>query len=112
MCVQFCLNEENKITEVYKVKGVNPNCISLVDVTTDNVQKQLSSLDITELVQCDRISARFPEKASQVIATRLTHINLSLETGVVPSDFKTARVVPLFKKGDCSYEGNYRPVSI
>ena len=112
MCVQFCLNEENKITEFYKVKGVNPNCISLVDVTTDNVQKQLSSLDITESVRCDRISARFPEEASQVIATRLTHINLSLETGVVPSDFKTARVVPLFKKGDCSYEGNYRPVSI
>ena len=112
MCVQFCLNEENKITEFYKVKGVNPNCISLVDVATDNVQKQLSSLDITESVQCDRISARFPEEASEVIAARLTHISLSLETGVVPSDFKTARVVPLFKKGDCSYEGNYRPVSI
>ena len=72
MCVQFCLNEENKITEVYK--GFNPNCISLVDVTTDNVQKQLSLLDITELVQCDRISAPFPEEASKVIDTRLTHI--------------------------------------
>ena len=81
MYVQFCLNEENKITEIYKVKGVNPNCISLVDVTTDNVQKQLSSLDVTELVQCDRISAPFPEEVSQIIDTRLTHINLSLETG-------------------------------
>ena len=56
----------------------------------------------------------FLKEASKVIATPLTrdHINLSLKTVVIPSDFKTARVVPLFKKGDCSYEGNYRPVSI
>ena len=37
---------------------------------------------------------------------------MSLSSGQVPSDFKTARVVPLYKKGDCIYEGNYRPVSI
>ena len=28
----------------------------------------------------------------------------------VPNDFKIARVVPLYKKRDCNYEGNYRPV--
>ena len=29
-----------------------------------------------------------------------------------PNEMKKARVVPLYKKGDCNYEGNYRPVSI
>ena len=39
-------------------------------------------------------------------------INLSLITGVVPDDLKSARVVPLFKKSDKTETGNYRPVSI
>ena len=39
-------------------------------------------------------------------------MNLSFNQGVVPQDFKKARVVPLFKKGDRNYERNYRPVSI
>ena len=37
---------------------------------------------------------------------------MSLRLSEVPNDFKTARVVPLYKKGDCNSEGNYRPVSI
>ena len=39
-------------------------------------------------------------------------INLSLITGVVPDDLKSARVVPSFKKSDKTETGNYRPVSI
>lgn len=39
-------------------------------------------------------------------------IYLSLHKCIVPTDFKMARVVPLFKKGDRSCAGNYRPVSI
>ena len=39
-------------------------------------------------------------------------INLSLHNATFPDDFKTARVIPLYKKGDRFAEGNYRPVSI
>ena len=39
-------------------------------------------------------------------------INLSLRTNTLPEDFKVARVVPLYKKGDRNYVGNFRPVSI
>ena len=35
-----------------------------------------------------------------------------MKLSTVPTEFKTAKVVPLYKKGDCNYEGNYRPVSI
>ena len=40
-----------------------------VDVTIDNVQKRLSSLNIPKLVGQRRISAHFLEEASEVIAT-------------------------------------------
>jgi hypothetical protein len=36
----------------------------------------------------------------------------SLRTGVVPRDWKEAKVVPIFKKGSKTSAGNYRPVSL
>ena len=36
----------------------------------------------------------------------------SLDQGIVPSDWKEANVVPLFKKGDRCKAENYRPISL
>ena len=41
-----------------------------------------------------------------------TLVNLSLLTGVVPDEWKKARVVPLFKSGGQEIMDNYRPISI
>ena len=38
--------------------------------------------------------------------------NKSLETGKMPTDWKDADVVDIFKKGTKSIPGNYRPVSL
>ena len=61
----------------------------------------------------DNIPARFLKDGSAAIASPVTYImNLSLRKNYVPRDFKVARVVPLYKKGDKNFEGNYRPVSV
>ena len=39
-------------------------------------------------------------------------VNSSLVTGQVPAEWKSATVLPLFKKGDPADPGNYRPISI
>ena len=47
------------------------------------------------------------------IVTPLHYIyNLSLETGLIPSKLKVAKIVPIFKKDDSSLPSNYRPISI
>ena len=47
------------------------------------------------------------------IAPILTLIfNLSLETGEVPVDWRTADAVPVYKKGSKSKASNYRPISL
>ena len=66
-----------------------------------------------------KLSAGFDEiplkllKSSDNIIMALSHIsNLSLSTGKVISDFKIAKVTPLYKKGDASDINNYRPISL
>jgi len=38
--------------------------------------------------------------------------NKSLCTGIVPDEFKIAKVVPIYKKENPEVFGNYRPVSV
>ena len=53
------------------------------------------------------------KKIRIAIITPLTHVlNVSLLTGIFPSEMKTANVVPIFKSGDPEIFTNYRPVSI
>ena len=35
-----------------------------------------------------------------------------MEEGIVPADWRTANITPIFKKGSKSAAGNYRPVSL
>ena len=51
---------------------------------------------------------KFPGPPEQLSAL----FNRSLETGIFPSDWKSALVVPLFKGGTRDDVGNYRPVSL
>ena len=37
---------------------------------------------------------------------------MSLEEGIVPSEWKEANITPLFKKGSRNKPGNYRPLSL
>ena len=47
------------------------------------------------------------------IATPLKHIfNLSFNTGLIPHQLKTAKVIPLFKSGDRTCMDNYRPIAL
>lgn len=61
----------------------------------------------------DEIKAKVLKEVVPFISKPLTHVlAVSLKTGVVPSEFKVARVLPLFKEGEPSVFNNYRPISI
>ena len=58
------------------------------------------------------ISARLLKDSTEVISAPLTKLfNLSLQSSVFPSIWKSAKVSALFKGGDVSAPGNYRPIS-
>ena len=61
----------------------------------------------------DEIPSFFIKRTVHSYIKPLTHVfNLSLKQGIVPSQWKSAIVIPIFKKGSKSSPGNYRPVSL
>ena len=61
----------------------------------------------------DDIGIKILKKVLPSIGNPLMYvINLSLSQGVVPSELKKAKVIPLFKGGDPVLLNNYRPISI
>ena len=105
--------DTNKIFQFYRKLGVTSNSFQFSKVSEVDVEKLLKGLNVTKSTGCDNISAKFLKDGANVVASPITYvINLSIQTSTVPMDFKTARVVPLYKKGDKNNESNYRPVSI
>jgi len=59
------------------------------------------------------ISMFFVKKFKNYLVKPLNHIfNCSFLSSVVPSQFKIAKVIPLFKSGDKLSPDNYRPISL
>ena len=82
--------------------------ISVVDV-----EKLLSNISVSKATGLDGINARFIKMAAKQIAEPIAYIiNLSMKKSVIPLDWKVARVTPLFKAGDRTDMGNYRPISV
>ena len=79
-------------------------------VDTELVKSALMKVNKAKAPGLDKIPAR---DAAGVIVVPITHIiNLSLNQGIVPQDFKNALVAPLYKILNKTDAGNYRPVSI
>ena len=61
----------------------------------------------------DEIPAKLLKISADEIVLPLTYlVNLSLTTGTFPSQWKKARICPIFKEGDSTEPCNYRPISI
>ena len=61
----------------------------------------------------DGIHPKVLKELVEILAKPLTIIfNTSIQTGIVPDLWKIGNIIALFKKGDKSEQGNYRPVSL
>ena len=105
--------EVTKVEQFYEQKGITQTQFKFSTVSEDIILKSLLGLNISKATGNDNVPARYLWDVANEIVTPIKYlINLSLKTKQIPSDFNVARVVPLYKKGDRNYEGNYRHVSI
>lgn len=81
--------------------------------TAEGICKLLTALPSNKSCGPDGVSGDMLRLTSSVSAKFLARIfNKSLLEGVVPEDWKTAAVVPIFKKGSRHDPSNYRPISL
>jgi hypothetical protein len=84
-----------------------------ISISFKGVHKLLSELKIHKAAGPDSISPRLlREVADSIASARIRIYQASLDTGTVPTEWRTANIVPIFKKGDKSKASNYRPVSL
>jgi Reverse transcriptase (RNA-dependent DNA polymerase) len=77
------------------------------------VRKKIMALKPASAPGPDGIgSMLLKELVDQVTLPLVKIFNSSMATGVVPDDWKTANVTPIYKKGSKSDPANYRPVSL
>ena len=65
------------------------------------------------MVGLDQISARLLKDSADVLSPILRNLfNLSIDQKKFPNNWKSVKVIALFKSGDASKCDNYRPISI
>ena len=86
---------------------------SIPDITVDFIVKEVKAMSNAKETGLDDISNKLLKISIDVIGEILTHmLNISITTGYVASNWKKARVTPLFKTGDNFIVNNFRPVSV
>ncbi|KAF2353005.1 Reverse transcriptase domain [Trinorchestia longiramus] len=79
----------------------------------EEVEEQLSILNSYKSTGPDDLGLRILKKTAEVISDPITNFfNRSLETELVPDDWKRANVTSIFQKGNKQIPNNYRPISL
>ena len=98
-----------KIDEIFPTG----NIFFFKNVTNDDVQNEILSLDNSKATQLGDIPVNLLKGTTDISVGNLTNIiNKSFENGRFPNELKQAEIFPIFKKKDNLDKENYRPVSI
>ena len=94
---------------------VNPvlNTIFVEPVTTTELTHIINLLKNNKNCGIDGLSCKLLQDYFYLFCDPLNYLyNLSLTSGIIPDDFKLAKVVPVYKKGERHLASNFRPISL
>ena len=91
----------------------SPNSMFLNKIDPKEVYSIIMDLKNNKSPGLDEIPNKVLKMSVEEISNPLAHIiNQSFLKGIFPEQLKTAKVIPLFKKGDEAQCSNYRPISL
>lgn len=109
----FTTEDTNDIPTPPTVRIDNNNILSTFSFTENEVLNCIDKLKISKSPGPDTISPRVLKEAKNEFAKPLTSLfNNSLQSGIIPDEWKLANVTPILKKGSKSLPSNYRPISL
>ena len=90
----------------------NPNnCPIELLCTEETTFTLLADLDATKSTGCDSVNAKMLKSTAESTASSLTTLfNLSISTDIFPTEWKTARIVPIPKGNNQTVLSGYRPI--
>ena len=106
-----------------KIPSSNVNPVSYIQSTNTEfsfeeiglctVNCLLKTINANKATGPDKIPGRLLKIAADILSPSLTKLfNRSLSKGIYPTDWKMAKVLPIFKNGKKCDLSNYRPISI
>ena len=97
----------------YYLRNRQNQKFTLNEVNEQTVTRIIENLPAKNSCGYDDISSIFLKRITTFIIKPLTIvINQVLNNGIFPDKLKIAKVVPIFKSGDCALTNNYRPISL
>jgi len=92
---------------------VIPNKLEIIDFTPTTVTAKLSGMAKKLSSGPDGIPAYFLKQMKESVSKPLSDLfNSSMQSSQLPTDWLTANIKPLFKKGKSNLVSNYRPISL
>ena len=89
------------------------DCTEDVTFNSEDVALMLKSLDMEKAAGPDNIPSILLNKCAEQLAVPLFKLfRKTLDEGIIPQVWKTAKIVPIHKKGTRTKAENYRPVSL
>ena len=92
----FTIEQLNNVPQLRQYEG---NILDTFNFSTEEVQEKLQHLNIYKSTAPDMLHPRILRELEDKLARPLTHIfNNSVETGIIPEDWKSANVTAIHKK--------------
>ena len=87
--------------------------INDIEITREDIRSRLERLNVTKSCGPDNLHPFVLQKTASVTCVPLEKIfKKSISTGECPTDWRSANVAPIHKKGDRTDPSNYRPISL
>ena len=111
---QFCSVFSNEsLDDIPVFRPRTTESITKINISTETIVKNLKALNANKSVGPDGLHAvLLKELASQVAGPLKALFDMTLAKGKLPSDWKMANIIPIFKKGSQNIAENYRPISL
>ena len=102
----------NPVHQYYKDIELKDN-FNLNLTMEKKVLEVLQFIDISKAAGIDKISGKFLKDSANILAKPIANMcNISISSGLFPSNCKIAKLKPLYKKGSKTNPNNFRPISL
>ena len=95
-------------------KGPSPHpTMCDINISLEGIYNLLLNINIHKACGPDQIYGRVLKETADIISPFLKVLfQSSLDSGVIPDDWRSANITPCFKQGDRQQPSNYQPISI